>query len=261
MCGVDRHKLGFGKGVILTQLSPLHTITLPAELRWRANIPFEAKYFAFVYPPERFFKGESKEHLFLQHGGFVYFDPDMKVLSTNFLARAGADSASDLKFGRAQDLPRDVRDALQRQGRFQDVPRSGPAAGQAGHFAWIRPGEFKDYVGCPDGAFAYILDDTRQKYFPIVQERVFSPELLTMVVHDQEAWVTLRTQPPTIERIFLFQRDEDFAVNAENVGYNTVAADKVLVRRGGTDLSYEEWQKCTEPGSVVDPWVMELSAR
>jgi len=273
MAGLDPHQAGMPSAeIIFCQISPLHRITLDDETKTAANIPKEAKFFAWAYPivpmPGLQLPADgSPERAFLDYGGYVYYSNNRDTLATNAVVPAPLGTLG-LMFGRPQLLPGDIRDVLTRQGRFQEITLEPLAQKGAERFAWVRPGEFDGIAG-PDGALCYEFRGLPPRYFPVVPKPVYTPEHLLEELEPSEAWVVVRdtTAPPYVEQLVLFDKRKSFAENvaatAAGMGVvvnNTEAAEVAFCRDSAPhfEMPYEEWQRSGDQGSVQDPWVAIL---
>jgi len=260
---------GLPPGAILyCQLSPLHKITLDDEMKVAASIPKESKFFAWAYPvvdDGTIVHGNSAEHMFLKYGGYVYFNRSSEAVGTNSIAPAPLGS-SGLAFGRAQDLPSSVEHTLTRQGRFQEITLAPLAAAGATHFAWIRPTEFSEVIASADGCFAYKFGHEMARYFPVVSTPLFTVELLEEQLDEKEAWVVVRPDHPTVERIVVFDKTAGFKENMKvaRIGDLVCASDEdVVARRSGMDrpITYLAWKEVHEQGTLANPWILSVSKR
>lgn len=269
LAGVDPSKIGVSSSKMLyCQLSPLHRVTLEDEMRVAANIPKEAKFFAWAYPvPDDgiVMLGNAAEHMFLKYGGYVYFNRSSEVVGTNSIAPAPLGS-SGLVFGRGQDLPSSVEDILTRQDRFEEVTLAPLIAAGATHFAWIRPSEFSESVASTDGCFAYKFRHETARYFPVVSEPLFTPELLEEKLDENEAWVVVRPDHPTVERIVVFDKTTGFMDNMKVARMDSLACasdEDVVACLGGMDrpISYPAWREAHEQGTLANPWILSVINR
>jgi len=250
---------------IFCQLSPLHQITLDAETKAAANIPKEATYFAWAYPIVNDgsvrLSGQSPEMAFLEYGGYIYFNDARDAVGTNSICPAALGTLG-LMFGRPQPLPQDIADTLTRQGRFQEITLAPLAQAGATHFGWIRPGEFSGKVASPDGCFAYKFGSGLPKYFPVVNKPVYTVELLQEELENDEAWVVIRNRTPGIEVAMVFDRTKALEDNCENNAHsvelegNAVGATVSKDSDPNLKLSYEDWQRGTDQGTIADPWII-----
>lgn len=269
MGGVDPYSCGFGQGdIMFCQLSPLHEVTLDDEGKEAAGIPKETEYFAWAYPmvdDGSLTAGTSPEHMFVQLGGYVYFDATRNVVATKSIIPAPLGTLA-VMFGRAQSLRSKEVETLTRQGRFQDVTQ--PALMEKGvtHFAWIRPGEFAEGVASENGCFAYKFASGRGEpvYFPLVNKPIYTSTLLEEELDDSEAWAVVRTAHPRIEEIFIFDKSKDFNQNLRGVRLHSelLAEDsKVTVSREGSPRgTYSEWQASQERGTIANPWIFYVKS-
>lgn len=265
--GLDPGSAGLGHGEPLyCQLSPLYEITLTVELKEAANIPREAKFFAWAYPvvdDGRGLAGSSAEHMFLTHGGYTYFSPDRAVVGTTCIVPAELGTPG-LTFGRCQVLPQRAASMLMRDGRFQDITLADLAAKGATHFAWIRPGEFAEDVASQDGCFAYRFGDQQTpKYFPVVNSPVFTRELLEEELEDGEAWVVLQTRRARVEELLIFDKAKSFEENVAAKASALIPAAGSVCRSASSGsapnpISYAEWQASAVPGTFQDPWILTV---
>jgi len=271
MAGLDLTALGWSSfaEIVFCQLSPLHPVTLDAENKDAANIPRSAAYFAWAYPAvvdEAVLRSAARAHpaeaAFLTFGGYIYFDDRREVVGTNSIAPAQLGSPG-LSFGRAQALPTSAAETLTRQGRFQEITLAELRSQGAVEFAWIRPAEFGDSVASPNGCFAYKFDGMAPKYFPVVDQPVFMPDLLAEDLDETEAWVVVRSARPEVERIAILDKAASWEENAARCAQASgndvaIAAACLGIAREssvGPKMSYDEWQRSTEQGSLADPWV------
>jgi len=265
MAGLDPAAIGLGAGEIMfCQLSPLHPITLDSETKAAANIPQDARFFAWCYPVVDVGTRlpSTGEGTFLQYGGYLYFDDSREAIGTNGVAPAALGTLG-LMFGRPQPLSQGVADKLTRQGRFQEITLKALSDKGATHFAWMRPEEFADEVASADGCFVYKFRSGGPKYFPVVAKPVFTPDMLQEELDETEAWVVIRTALPTVERPVIFSKDKSFMENMENSGDRNLAvsADNTVSVVGdtGSPISYAEWQQCHEPATLAKPWIITVA--
>jgi len=265
LAGLDSSKCGLLTGDLYCQLSPLHKITLDDEMKEAANIPREATFFAWAYPvvDDGTVLGNSAEHMFLKYGGYVYFNRVFEAVGTNSIAPAPLGS-SGLTFGRAQDLPSKVEGILTRQGRFQEITLAPLARAGATHFAWIRPTEFSEMVASTDGCFAYKFGPEKAMYFPVVSKPVFTPELVEETLGEKEAWVVVRSDHPTAERIVMFDKTSSFEENIQLAGMDhllSMSDADVVARRSNMAraIPYLAWQEVHEQGTLTDPWILSTN--
>lgn len=272
MVGIDPYACGIGQGeIIFGQLSPLHDVTLDDETKAAANIPLDSKYFAWAYPvvdDGSVGNGGSAEHNFLKFGGYVYFSGSMDAIGTNSIAPAPIGTLG-LMFGRGQVLPDRVMCILQQKGRFQDITLQPLLEAGATHFAWIRPGEFERDVASGNGCFAYKFNRGPHpaKYFPVVTEPVFTAELVQETLEDNEAWVVVRPNHPTVEKIVMFDRSLSFNENMQQVNLPEleIADDGTVTcshsSAGGQPMPYPAWcAQAQSQGTIADPWILQVVA-
>jgi len=271
MAGLDLSAVGwqsFGE-IVFCQLSPLHPITLDSETKDAANIPRSASHFAWSYPAvidEVVLQSAARSHpaekAFLEYGGYIYFDVQREVVGTNSIAPAPLGTPG-LIFGRPQILPGKVEDTLTRQGRFQEITLADLRSKGALEFAWIRPAEFSDSVASPNGCFAYKFEGQVAKYFPVVDQPVFTRDLLAEDLDESEAWVVVRGERPAVERVVILDKasslDDCAARCAQSGGgdflLSSGSVDVSREGRAGPKMTYEEWQRSPEQGSLSHPWV------
>mmetsp|Transcript_75705 Transcript_75705/g.244997 ORF Transcript_75705/g.244997 Transcript_75705/m.244997 type:complete len:326 (+) Transcript_75705:85-1062(+) len=276
MAGLDLTAAGWSSfaEIVFCQLSPLHPVTLESEAKDAANIPRSAAHFAWASPAvidEAVLRSTTRSHpaeaAFLTYGGYIYFDDRREVVGTNSIVPAQLGTPG-LTFGRAQVLPGNVEETLTRQGRFQEITLAELRSQGAVEFAWIRPAEFSDRVASPNGCFAYKFDGTAPKYFPVVDQPVFTPDLLAEDLDETEAWAVIRGVRPEVERFAILDKatswEENAAKCAQAGGSDVLIAAACLgiARESGTGpkMTYDDWQRSAEQGSLSDPWVFfELS--
>lgn len=271
MVGMDPSAAGMGQGDILFgQLSPLHLITLDSETKAAANIPASATTFAWAYPMV-LEAGQQKprglaEASFIEYGGYIYFNDNRDVVGTNSINPAPLGTLG-LMFGRPQRLPDHVADVMTKQGRFQEITLKPLADKGATHFGWIRPGEFAMDIASVDGCFSYKFNDGSLKYFPVVSKPVFTKEMAEEELDESEAWVVVENpaQVPTIEIPVIFDRTKTLWENLFNNSHGIEISgsfSSVRVHRNGKPtaqiVSYEDWARSSEPGTVGDPWMFRL---
>jgi hypothetical protein len=205
------------------------------------------------------------EKAFVNFGGYMYFDNTQNVIATLSIEPAPLGTLG-LMFGRPQRLSFEVEDTLSRQGRFQEVTLQPLADKGATHFAWIRPQEFTGKLANADGCFAYKFVDGVSKYFPIVRQPIFTKELLEETLTDLEAWVVIRnTEAPAIETPAIFDKnqslEENMSTNEGHGNYGGGGVSTVIVTKedgGGGRISYDEWKKSTDKGTIANPWIFEV---
>jgi len=274
MAGMDPGMAGVGHGEIMfCQLSPLHQITLDEETKAAANIPLDAVHFAWAYPVVEDGLGRrsgrsSAEGAFLQFGGYIYFNNSRDAVGANSICPAAVGTLG-LMFSRPQILAQEVASVLTQQGRFQEITLDDLARKGATHFAWIRPDEFCRSAFCPDGAFAYKFADGPPKFFAVVAKPVFTRELLAEELDDQESWVVVRDAMPEpyLENLLIFDRALPLRANLDKseaaCGFTVAAARTCACVARDSDperrLSYQEWCRSTDPGSIADPWVVHMA--
>lgn len=288
MAGMDPSRAGIsGNEMVFCQLSPLHRITLDGEAKAAANIPEAAVFFAWAYPvvltSEHNSRGaQPTQRAFLDYGGYTYFNEQRDVVQTNCISPAPLGTPG-LSFGRPQILTEKVCQTLTRQGRFQEITLDALAQKGATHFAWIRPGEFRDDIASNDGCFAYKFAGAPARYFPVVSNQVFTKDMLEEDLDENEAWVVLRDfrKNPEIEKVLVFDKSRSISENLEqnpnmsnnvsssnNQSYGNEVADAFegndihicLAKdsNGENTISYEEWMKLTDQGTVADPWIISV---
>mmetsp|Transcript_12676 Transcript_12676/g.26315 ORF Transcript_12676/g.26315 Transcript_12676/m.26315 type:complete len:261 (+) Transcript_12676:194-976(+) len=241
-----------------------------------ANIPRESTFFAWAYPavldPSHGLPAAaSPEKAFLEYGGYIYFNDRRDAVGTNSITPAPLGTLG-LMFGRPQLLSQAPAETIERQGRFQEITLAPLATKGATHFAWIRPHEFQDTIACPDGGFAYKFRDGSPRYYPVVQQPVYTPELLAEDLDERESWVVVRfvDGPPTIEQLVVFDRSQPLEANLANtadqsgvvLNLNNTGLDVTLRHElaCGREVSYEEWAARGSPevqhqGTLEDPWI------
>lgn len=269
MAGLDPSSAGLGQGdIIFCQLSPLHRITLDDETKDAANIPRQAEFFAWAYPAvddgSGKMQGTRPESVFLQYGGYVYFNGGRDAIATNAIVPAPFETLG-LMFGRAQPLSQMAAETLTRQGRFQEITLDSLRRKGATHFAWIRPGEFADAVASENGCFAYRLSSAEPIYFPVVTKPVFTKELLDEDLEDNEAWVVVRTRAPMVETPTVFDKQRSFEENLQDGPLsNAFGASNGDIKVAGPPttppMSYEQWQQTPGKGTIAEPWIMQVGS-
>lgn len=267
MVGVDRGRCGLPQGEeVYFQFSPMYEVTLDDEAKDQAKIPRPSRHFAWAYPAldsELFAQGNTPEMNFLAFGGYTYFDQARSAIGTNAIAPAPIGTPG-LSFGRAQNLPKDIEKVLHRDGRFQEITLQAFNDEGASHFAWIRPTEFEGRIASPDGAFAYrfLSGEAPALYFPVVDKPVFTPDMCAMALESDEAWVVVRLEHPTIERVEVFSKQESFNKNCEETGLDRIiqASDDAIQcsRSTGPTISYAAWKANSDGGSIADPWILKV---
>lgn len=275
MAGLDLTAVGWYsfREIVFCQLSPLHPITLDAESKDAANIPPSSTHFAWAYPVvvdegvlQTAAPGNGAEKAFLQYGGYVYFDRQSNVVGTNSICPAPLGTAG-LTFGRPQDLPPSAVETLTRQGRFQEITLEDLRRQGAQEFAWIRPGEFGDVIANPNGCFAYKFEGRAPKYFPVIDKPIFTRELLAEDLDTNEAWTVIRGARPVVERVVIMDKDSSLEQNAarcaQSGGGDALCSGSLVrvMRESASDLemTYEEWQRSPEQGTISDPWIFVCS--
>jgi len=194
---------------LVGQLSAIQVVTVPDAEKGSLSIPLAAKWFAWSYPCSDHVNlapadetDASAMHatLFLNTGGFVYFDEARNILASNTgtfgeIAPSSSRSSSEpdgaLHFGAPLRWQPEWTEALMRQGggqwgRFHRITLSALRGTGARYFAWLPPqlpGEpMRGSDGQPlasqpeqrHGAFAYLfhedtsVDDPRSLVFPLV---------------------------------------------------------------------------------------------
>lgn len=276
MAGLDLTALGWSGSadIVFCQLSPLHPITLDSETKTAASIPLNATHFAWAYPAVideagmQSARSRPAEAAFLEYGGYIYFDEGRDVLGTNSICPAPLGTPG-LLFGRAQVLPEAVAETLSRQGRFQEITLQALRSSGAREFAWIRPSEFSDRISSPNGCFAYKLEGGVLRYFPVVDRPVFTQDLLAEELEESETWaVVRRSRTPEVERLVILDKASSLEENAtrceQSGGGDALLSGGVplitMDTRGAAQMSYEDWQKSTDLGTLADPWVFNVCA-
>jgi len=136
----------------------------------------------------------------------------------------------------------------------------------ATHFAWIRPTEFSEMVASTDGCFAYKFGHEKAQYFPVVSKPVFTPELVEEPLGEKEAWVVVRPDHPTAERIVMFDKTSSFEENIQLAGMDnlllTSDANVVACRSDmARPIPYLAWKEIHEQGTLADPWILSTNPR
>ncbi|CAK0859398.1 unnamed protein product [Prorocentrum cordatum] len=235
-------------------------VTLDSETKAAANIPQDARFFAWCYPVVDVGTRlpSTGEGTFLQYGGYLYFDDSREAIATNGVAPAALGTLG-LMFVRV------CHAGAQEFGGFQEITLKALSDKGATHFAWMRPEEFADEVASADGCFVYKFRSGGPKYFPVVAKPVFTPDMLQEELDETEAWVVIRTALPTVERPVIFSKDKSFMENMENSGDRNLAvsADNTVSVVGdtGSPISYAEWQQCHEPATLAKPWIIHVVSR
>lgn len=152
--------------ILHSQISPLSRVNLPGVALEVANIPADAKYFAWCYPFLSDWGADAESEpssdadvLFVTVGGYVYFDDEFQVIRLNAVLPS---PVGGLKFG----PPKQWQAAWTAQlppSRWQPVTLRKLLMAGAMEFCWLRPDEF---LGDDDsgvsfssgkfGAFAYL---------------------------------------------------------------------------------------------------------
>jgi len=143
-------------------LSAQSLVTVDEFTRTLLLIPPEAKTFAFAYPSDNIDHNVDRTalspvHLFLLHGGYVYFDDNDDVCAGNCFV-VDQNNNPFLCFNGPHQLPQDVASELHREGRFHDVTATNLHEQGCQKFCWLCPGEkiaTADGKGWGHGAFAY----------------------------------------------------------------------------------------------------------
>jgi len=268
MAGLNPHAAGMGDGdIVFCQLSPLHAITLDTETKVAANIPVDATFFAWAYPmvledgvqqPRG-----ATEAAFLEYGGYIYFNDNRSVVGTNAIVPAPLGTLG-LMFGRPQPLQDHIVDLLTKQGRFQEITLKPLADKGATHFAWIRPGEFSHDIANADGSFAYRFQHDPPIYFPVVNQPIFTKELLEENLEEAEAWVVVRYSKPALESAIIFDKSKTLVENVCNNAHGLHVSGEVSLTRIGRDkhpsltMTYEEWASSRDQATLEDPFVFHL---
>lgn len=263
--------------IVFAQLSPLFRITLDDESKQAANIPLTADFFAWAYPvvmedpvPE---DASPEEKGFLTLGGYVYFNATSEAVGMRAITPIDVGSLG-LSFGRPQNLPDRVAESLTQKGRFQEVTLPALASRGATHFAWIRPEEFADSVVSANGCFAYkFKDGMPTKYYPVVNEPVFTRPIVDEELDGTEVWTVLRVNvPPTLDKLGVFTKGPDTTIadlsNSSAEAADMFASQDLMSRlkiylenKPDTVLSFDEWKASNEESSISNPWVFELNTQ
>eukprot|EP01083_Nonionella_stella_P068540 182101_1 len=131
-------------------ISPLHIVTLNAESKKHAQIPADAKYFAWCYPSvlpsneicltqEQMPTWAADPNImFFTVGGYMYFDTKCQLLRINTLIPS-ADGG--LQFSKPMKWDNRFTSCLHKAGRFQDITLAALSKTGAKYFCWLFPQE------------------------------------------------------------------------------------------------------------------------
>lgn len=159
---------------LFSDLSPLHEVTLPADVKKEAKISESAAFFCWAYPVPKYEELGLQEAQpavasFLQVGGYLYLDNNGRLVSILTLAPP-SHTGIGFQFKPWKPWHRSWTATLQRQGRWHETTLKHLTDAGATHFAWLRPHErmrneaikeevvyLKDQPDIPHGAFVYLF--------------------------------------------------------------------------------------------------------
>jgi len=163
-----KYLVGNAYGTASGCLSDIAEVTVDDFTRNLLWIPKSAKYFCFAYPADELNrKAEIADlapiHLFLMHGGYLYFDEKKTFVQGNCFV-SDQNSNPFLCFDGPKKLPEDVAKELHDTDRWHDVTEREILGAGARRFCWLLPAESiagNDGAEWRHGAFAYWYGDDK----------------------------------------------------------------------------------------------------